>query len=384
MNRIDPSLLSPQMRQKLAMMLSQGMGQRPAPAADPTISDSAIPGEIRAPQPQRLTASAMPGADRGVMKEPQGGGWASVLGTIGATLQDTGVALNGGQGNALDNLQYTRDMQKRELEALREQRIGDKGMGSLMSGLAGGGDVRSMLSDPRAAAAIMRDPGRASALMEMFQEQAPKFTSIAEGAQLFNESTGEVVASNERDIPFNDPRSPSYQQWLADQQSIRAAGRNPVQPVDNSPDFGDVSNLRKEFTGITADYRGIVNNINNINTMGNRSDAAGDLALVVGFTKLLDPGSVAREGEVALTQSVAGLAQQASNWLPRLEQGNTLLPAETRAQLVAAANDLYKQYERAFANRQQEYTGIASRYGIDPQDVIVGGAGTVINFDDLP
>ena len=133
MNRIDPSLLSPQMRQQLAMMLNHGMGPRPAPAVDPTITDSAIPGELRAPQmpqPNRRNVSVMPSGDTGRAKEQKPGGWRDILGTIGATLQDTGMALNGGQGNALGNLQAARRTQEQELEALRQQRIGDKSMDS--------------------------------------------------------------------------------------------------------------------------------------------------------------------------------------------------------------------------------------------------------------
>ena len=193
MNRIDPSLLSPQMRQQLAMMLNQGMGPRPAPAVDPTITDSAIPGELRAPQmpqPNRRNVSVMPSGDTGRAKEQKPGGWRDILGTIGATLQDTGMALNGGQGNALGNLQAARRTQEQELEALRQQRIGDKSMGSLMAGLSGGGDIRSLLSDPRAAAAIMRDPQRASALMQMFQPMQQEWdTTPREG---INPQTGKL------------------------------------------------------------------------------------------------------------------------------------------------------------------------------------------------
>ena len=126
-------------------------------------------------------------------------------------------------------------------------------------------------------------------------------------------------------------------------------------------------------------WRGVYNNFSEIRdsyqrvqSMGNLGNAAGDLALVVSFTKMLDPGSVAREGEVALTQSAASALAQAQNFLPRLSQGNTLLPAAVRQQLIGAAREMYGNYERTYNNLATQYRGTAQAYGFDPNRVMMG------------
>ena len=138
--------------------------------------------------------------------------------------------------------------------------------------------------------------------------------------------------------------------------------------------FKDTQALRKEFSQVTSDFQDIQRSINNINALGGRKDAASDLALVVSFTKLLDPGSVAREGEVTLSRSAASTIDQASNWLARLQKGNTLLPDNTRDAFLAAANELAQQYDGSFQKRQSEFRGIAEAGQIDPNLVLIGTA----------
>ena len=137
--------------------------------------------------------------------------------------------------------------------------------------------------------------------------------------------------------------------------------------------FTQERQLRQEFTGITSDYRDIQQSLGTIETMANRGDAQGDLALVVAFTKLLDPGSVAREGEVSLTQSSASTVQQASNWLNQLQRGNTILPQEVRAAFLSASQELAGQYRQSFDARRAEYSAIAQEYGLNADRVTIGG-----------
>lgn len=144
--------------------------------------------------------------------------------------------------------------------------------------------------------------------------------------------------------------------------------------ADRGTQFTQERQLRTDFTRITDDFRGINNSITVIRTMAQREDAQGDLALIVAFTKIMDPGSVAREGEVTLTQSSASIMQQAGNWLNRIEQGNTVLPAPVRQAFLEASEEMAAAYSSAFDLRAQEFSDIATDYGLDPSRVIVGHA----------
>jgi len=133
-------------------------------------------------------------------------------------------------------------------------------------------------------------------------------------------------------------------------------------------------------------YRDIQQSLGTIETMASRGDAQGDLALVVAFTKLLDPGSVAREGEVSLTQSSASTVQQATNWLNQLQRGNTILPQDVRAAFLSASQELAGQYRQSFDARRSEYGAIAEDYGLDANRITIGGPAAATgepSIDDL-
>jgi hypothetical protein len=139
------------------------------------------------------------------------------------------------------------------------------------------------------------------------------------------------------------------------------------------------------------DWRGVYNNFaeirdsqQRIESVANLHNSAGDLALVVAFTKMLDPGSVAREGEVALTQSAASALSQAANYFPRLSQGNTLLPDQVRAQLVGAAREMYGNYQRAYGRLAEDYGRSADEYGFSRERTMMGFRESDTNVASAP
>lgn len=153
-------------------------------------------------------------------------------------------------------------------------------------------------------------------------------------------------------------------------------------PREPAAGFGSAnipSNMISAEREYAKEWRNVYNNFNDIQqqyhrlqTMGARGDSAGDLALVVSFTKMLDPGSVAREGEVALTQSTAGLLQQVQNLPNTWVQGRTLLTPTVRQALLAAGREMYGVYEKTYHDIANDYRGTAEQYGFDPDRVMMG------------
>lgn len=183
---------------------------------------------------------------------------------------------------------------------------------------------------------------------------------------------------------FLFPNDPAKQQRFVQANSVaeqnklnRQADERKAQikaEAEAIPDFKDVTSLRKEFTDVSADFQEIGRNLNTINTLGANTDAASHLGLIVAFTKLLDPGSVAREGEVKLTQSAQGVVSKLGNLKNRLEKGETALPPEVVDDLLNAANELGANYSKSFKTRQGEFTKIADTFfpGLDPAMILVG------------
>ena len=161
-------------------------------------------------------------------------------------------------------------------------------------------------------------------------------------------------------------------------------GDAPKKPGEGPLDPNDPERIRlerefsKDWKTVQNDYDGIDRQYNNISAMVRqaRSDpkaaSAADLALVVGFTKLQDPGTVAMPGEVQLTQQTVGVVQYASNLLNTWENGKTVLPDDVRKNILAASTELHRVYQDAYQKRGSEYATTAQSYGFDPKRTLIG------------
>ncbi|MNJ94787.1 hypothetical protein D3C87_124900 [compost metagenome] len=98
--------------------------------------------------------------------------------------------------------------------------------------------------------------------------------------------------------------------------------------------------------------------------------AAGDLSLIFGYMKMLDPGSTVREGEFANAQNAAGIPDQVKNMYNRAKSGQRLNENQRRDFINQAKN----VYEGQLAQQErfnQSFYDLAQRSGVSPQDVVL-------------
>lgn len=100
-----------------------------------------------------------------------------------------------------------------------------------------------------------------------------------------------------------------------------------------------------------------------VRTSAQLTTAQGDLGLIFGFMKMLDPTSVVREGEFANAQNSGGVSDTVINWYNRVKDGQRLTP-EQRQQFVAAAEAQYKNTEKNLQEVNTRYSGLADQYGV--------------------
>jgi hypothetical protein len=127
--------------------------------------------------------------------------------------------------------------------------------------------------------------------------------------------------------------------------------------------------LRKEFTGQTAPYRGVADAFVKIKNAAMNPSAANDLALIFSYMRALDPASTVREGEFANAQNAAGVDVQVRNLYNKIVSGERLSQPQRQDFLQSA----YGMVESQMPNVQQvidRYTGIASRAGLNPEDIV--------------
>lgn len=101
-----------------------------------------------------------------------------------------------------------------------------------------------------------------------------------------------------------------------------------------------------------------------------QDDAAGDLALIFNYMKMLDPGSAVREGEFANAQNAAGVPDQIRNQFNRLMGGERLNPGQ-RKSFKEQAFKIYEPYKKQSERLRTTYTSEAKRIGIDPSAIFL-------------
>jgi hypothetical protein len=136
--------------------------------------------------------------------------------------------------------------------------------------------------------------------------------------------------------------------------------------------------LRKEYIDNTKDFSSIRDAYGKIVSVSDPKtpdeEGPSDLALIFSYMKMLDPGSVVREGEFATAQNAAGVPDRIRNQFNNLQTGGRLNP-EQRKSFRRQAEKLYD----VSAKREQEVrTGlsrIGKGYGLNLENVFYSPGG---------
>jgi hypothetical protein len=143
----------------------------------------------------------------------------------------------------------------------------------------------------------------------------------------------------------------------------------------------DADNLRKEFNALPA-VKNYMETVPMFNAASRAPDTpAGDFALIYGVGKVLDPGSVVREGEMNMVIASGSPAQRVSGYLNFLQGNGRLTPAqrgELQEMLLNATTERQALYNQA----RQSYGGIAQQRGYKPEDIFVSAPEVSTNFRD--
>lgn len=131
-------------------------------------------------------------------------------------------------------------------------------------------------------------------------------------------------------------------------------------------------NLRQQFLNQNKPFADVRDAHTRIQASSN--DAAGDLALVYNYMKILDPGSTVREGEFANAQNAAGIPERILNSYNNALKG-TRLGADQRSQFKGQADKLFEAQKGLYNNSVKSFGDIAKNYGANPSNVTVDLAG---------
>jgi hypothetical protein len=140
---------------------------------------------------------------------------------------------------------------------------------------------------------------------------------------------------------------------------------------EQDPTFQREMDLRKEYDADpnVKNYKIVRDNYERIRQGAQLTTGAGDIAMVFGYMKMLDPTSVVRETEQATAQNASGVPDQVRNLWNKVYAGEKL-PPEARRQLVEAANQVYQQSAGNVEDQNKRYGGVADRYKLDRSGIL--------------
>jgi hypothetical protein len=146
-------------------------------------------------------------------------------------------------------------------------------------------------------------------------------------------------------------------------------------PGDRGSAFDTEQKLRKEYTATPeyARFNDVRSSYDRVATASEQDNGPGDIAMVYGYMKMLDPGSVVREGEFATAEQTTGLPGYVVNLYNKAISGTRLTP-EQRAQFVDMASQFYDGELSRLNEINTRYSQIAEASDLDPSRIIVAPA----------
>jgi hypothetical protein len=148
-------------------------------------------------------------------------------------------------------------------------------------------------------------------------------------------------------------------------EALKASGG-----VDTSKKFEQEEKIRKEWQTRSKVYSELGSTFSNIQASANAKTGPGDIALITGFMKMLDPGSVVRETEFATARDTAGLFDRLANQAQKLQSGQIFsLDSKQRQEYVALAKQYLDAAQKKADREKRDLGVVVKNYSLNPENV---------------
>jgi len=195
----------------------------------------------------------------------------------------------------------------------------------------------------------------------------PERVTLKPGEQVIEPETGRVVAKvaptpDKVDlgthIAFYDPQNPS----------------RPIITLPKGKDPKDLTSTELQvggqFNTQAAPFISLGQNYKKIETAAKNPSAAGDISLIFGYMKLLDPASVVREGEFATAQNAGNIPESVYGMYNRAIRGERLAPTIREDFLGQAKNLVRSQQEIYKQTIEPRFDSIVQSANLNKQNVM--------------
>lgn len=150
-------------------------------------------------------------------------------------------------------------------------------------------------------------------------------------------------------------------------QVLREPGNKPDDKLQNSKFEQD---LRKEYTALSKDFREVSGGLSRVEAASQLGTGAGDVALIYGFMKINDPGSVVRETEFDIANGIGSLPERWQGYVQKMLTGQGL-PDGVRKEITATAQALAQRKLQEQQAIDSRFAQISRENGVDPNRVLL-------------
>lgn len=288
--------------------------------------------------------------------------------------QDNAIPLLGFQGESpVDNFlsSYSKSQQQAQGNELHQRKIGMLDMQSEQDKLAMVADALVNVADGDAAgfervkqglvARKIIDPQTAAQYDVSALPQIKAASEKWRAMQKFNMDQESHVADMAlRRAQIGEVRSRAAKARAEERAAALPPGMRPPtnEQIDNE------AKVRGEYTGQLKDFVNVRDAFGRVAAAAEDPSAAGDLALIFNYMKMLDPGSVVREQEFANAQNAAGVPERIRAAYNNALKGERLTD-NTRADFLDRAGRLFSTQLDSANKTREIYGGLADQYGFD-------------------
>lgn len=230
------------------------------------------------------------------------------------------------------------------------------------------------------------DPNKQSLMLQKFYNADPRIKQHLSKYLPPEVISDPIVASRYMRAVASGYQAPQTMKVGKD-EALVGVSRNPNDPTappkvgqifknDGNDQFKDEHQLRgelsqqptvKNFSEVKSGFQRMTEG-KEIND--SKGSGAGDLAIVYGYMKMLDPTSVVREGEFATAEKTAGIPQQIVGMYNKVLNGQRLAP-DVREEFMKMAGGLYQRNFADVTKIQDQYRELAKRNKLNPENVIL-------------
>lgn len=188
-------------------------------------------------------------------------------------------------------------------------------------------------------ARALAESGQGTQAASVLDAATPKPFALSPGQQQFS-PTGELIAENE-----------DRQKSIGNAKELRS------QYIADSKGFQDYADTYSRFnTGKQDPIKG--------------NDPTADKIMMTNLIKMINPAARINNGEVVGYEDMGSLTDQFKAQYKQIVNGGRLT-ANSRLEMYRKGDELYQSQLGRQKQISDQYTGIAQRMGIDPQDVII-------------